>query len=133
MDITTVADDLVVLHDGVDVHRFEGLSAETQYELCGRTITTMTRPPGELLCRVATTNDVHFGETEAGRIDDNPLGPIQRVADGEAPYAETMNRGAVAEIAAIDPAAVIVKGDLTQDGSADELAAFDACYRTAFG
>ena len=44
-----------------------------------------------------------------------------------------MNRGAVAEITAIDPAAVLVKGDLTNDGTDDEFAAFDDCYRTAFG
>jgi 3',5'-cyclic AMP phosphodiesterase CpdA len=33
----------------------------------------------------------------------------------------------------IDPAAVIVKGDLSNDGSSDEWAAFEACYRGAFG
>ena len=35
-----------------------------------------------------------------------------------------MNRGAIAEIAAIDPAAVVVKGDLTADGRDEEYAAF---------
>ena len=59
--------------------------------------------PATLLCRFATVNDVHFGEVEAGRIDDSPHGPIQRAAAGEAPYPETMNRGAVAEIAADRP------------------------------
>ena len=44
-----------------------------------------------------------------------------------------MNRGAVAEIAAIDPAAVIAKGDLTADGMDEEFAAFEACYGAAFG
>jgi 3',5'-cyclic AMP phosphodiesterase CpdA len=43
-----------------------------------------------------------------------------------------MNRAAVAEIAAIDPAAVIVKGDLSQDGTDEEFVAFEACYRTVF-
>jgi 3',5'-cyclic AMP phosphodiesterase CpdA len=44
-----------------------------------------------------------------------------------------MNRAAAAEIAAIDPDAVVVKGDLTLDGAPDEFAAFEDCYRTLFG
>lgn len=133
MDVTTVADDLVVLHDGVRVARFEHLEPATAYEFLGRQVTTLPRPPGALLARIATVNDVHFGETEAGRIDDHPIGPIQRVAPGEPPYPETMNHGAVREIRALEPDAVIVKGDLSQDGQPDEWAAFEACYRTAFG
>lgn len=137
IDVTTVADDLVVLHvvtDGVPAaHRFEGLRPDTEYELLGTTVRTLARPGGELLCRLATVNDVHFGETEAGRIDDHSEGPIQRPAPGEPPYPETMNRAAVAEIVAVDPAAVLVKGDLTQDGDEHEWAAFEACYRPAFG
>ena len=133
MDITTVADDLVVLHDGLTVTRFEHLEPVTTYSLMGRSVTTLARPPGRLLCRLATVNDVHFGEVEAGRIDDHPEGPIQRASPGEPPYPETMNRAAAHEIAAIEPAAVIVKGDLSQDGRPEEWAAFEACYRPAFG
>ena len=44
-----------------------------------------------------------------------------------------MNLGAAAEMAAADLAAVIVKGDLSTDGTADEFAAFEACYRAPFG
>ena len=95
---------------------------------------TLPRPAGELLCRFGTVNDLHFGEVECGKIDDDPRGPIQRVAaDGEPPYPETMNRAAVAEMAAADLAAVVVKGDLTNDGTDEEFAAFEACYRDAFG
>jgi 3',5'-cyclic AMP phosphodiesterase CpdA len=133
MDVTTVADDLIVAHDGLDVIRLDGLRPETEHEVRGVAVRTLRRPPGELLCRFGTVNDVHFGETEAGRIDDHPEGPIQRVADGEAPYPETMNRAAAAEMAAADLAAVIVKGDLTLDGAPDEFEAFEACYRDAFG
>ena len=75
MDVTTVADDLVVLHDGVRVHRYDGLSPDTDYELDGVAVRTLPRPGGELLCRFATVNDVHFGEVEAGRVDDSELGP----------------------------------------------------------
>ena len=132
MDITTVADDLIVAHDGQRVIRHDGLSPATEYEIEGRTVTTLRPPPGELLCRVATVNDVHFGEVECGRIDNHRDGPIQRALPGEPPYPETMNRGAIAEITALDPMAVLVKGDLTADGQPDELAAFAQYYGTAF-
>ena len=44
-----------------------------------------------------------------------------------------MNRGAIEEIAAIDPDAVLVKGDLTCDGLDEEYAAFLEAYGGAFG
>lgn len=133
MDVTTVADDLAVLHDGAEVYRYDGLAPATDYEFRGHQVRTLDRPTGELLCRFATVNDVHFGEVECGRVDDHPEGPIQRARPGEPPYPETMNRAAADEIAAIDPVAVIVKGDLSVDGTDDEFAAFEACYRGAFG
>ena len=133
MDVTTVADDLVVLHDGSSAHRYDGLTGSTEYDFDGVFVTTLPTPPGEFLCRFATVNDVHFGETEAGKIDDRPDGPIMRPRDGEDPYPEIMNRGAVAEIAAIDPAAVIVKGDLSNRGAPEEWDAFERTYRGAFG
>jgi 3',5'-cyclic AMP phosphodiesterase CpdA len=133
MDITTIADDLVVLHDGLDVRRYDGLAADTEHDLDGALVRTLPRPDGELLCRFATVNDVHFGETEAGKIDDHPEGPIRRAAPGAAPYPEVMNHAAAAEMATIDPAAVIVKGDLSVDGEPTEWEAFEACYRAPFG
>ncbi len=133
MDITTVADDLIVMHDGVTVARYEHLDPATTYSFMGHQITTLARPGGELLCRFATVNDVHFGEVEAGRVDDRTDGPIQRADPGEPPYPETMNHGAAAEIAALDATAVIVKGDLSVDGQPEEWAAFEACYRDRFG
>ena len=133
VDVTTVAEDLVVLHDGERARRYDGLTPDTDYELDGVAVHTLPRPDGELLCRFATVNDVHFGEVEAGRVDDSELGPIQRVEPGAPPYPETMNRGAAAEIAGIEPAAVVAKGDLTADGMDEEFAAFEACYGAAFG
>lgn len=133
LEITTIADDCIVAHRGDEVIRLDGLAPATSYDVEGITATTLPRPPGELLCRIATVNDVHFGELECGRIDDNPQGPIQRSDPGDLPYPEVMNRGAAAEIAAIEPDAVIVKGDLTLDGAPDEFAAFESCYRTLFG
>lgn len=133
MDITTVADDLVVAHDGLRVLRRDGLAPGSVVEVGGVQVTTLERPHGELRCRFATVNDVHFGEVEAGRIDDSPLGPIRRAERGAEPYPEVMNRAAAAEMATIGPAAVIVKGDLSVDGHDEEWAAFEACYRGTFG
>lgn len=133
VEVTTVADDLAVLHDGATVIRRDALDPETTYEILGVEVRTLARPGGELLCRFATANDVHFGEVEAGRIGDHTDGPIQRARPGDPPYPEVMNRGAVAEIEAIRPVAVVVKGDLSQDGTDEEWAAFEACYRTSFG
>jgi 3',5'-cyclic-AMP phosphodiesterase len=133
MDITTVTDDSAVLHDATTVHRVGGLTADRDHELFGLSVRTLRRPAGELLCRFATVNDVHFGEIEAGRIDDDPNGPIRRSEPGAEPYPEVMNHTAVREMAAIDPVAVIVKGDLSAEGTTDEWEAFEACYRPAFG
>jgi 3',5'-cyclic AMP phosphodiesterase CpdA len=133
MDITTVADDLVVIHDGLVVNRYDGLTPDTEYDLHGATVRTLPRPEGELLCRFATVNDVHFGETEAGRIDDLTEGPIRRADPGATPYPVVMNHAAALEIAAIEPVAVVVKGDLSVDGAPAEWEAFEACYRAPFG
>jgi 3',5'-cyclic AMP phosphodiesterase CpdA len=133
MDVTTVADDLVVIHDGLEVRRYDGLDANTTHDLDGVSVRTLERADGELLCRFATVNDVHFGESEAGRIDDLPEGPIRRAAPGAEPYPEVMNRAAAAEMAEIGPVAVIVKGDLSVDGEQAEWDAFEACYRRPFG
>ena len=128
VELTTVADDFAVFHDGTSALRIDDLLADTTYRLHGHEFTTLPTPDGALLCRIATVNDVHFGEVEAGRIDDHPEGPIMRGEPGDVPYPETMNRAAVAEIARIDPSAVIVKGDLTNDGLPDEFAAYADCY-----
>ena len=44
-----------------------------------------------------------------------------------------MNHAAALEIAAIEPIAVIVKGDLSVDGEPDEWEAFESCYWAPFG
>ena len=85
------------------MHRVDGLAPDSDHERFGIAFRTLARPAGELLCRFATVNDVHFGEIEAGRIDDDPNGPIRRAAPGAEPYPEVMNHTAVAEMAAIEP------------------------------
>lgn len=134
MELTTVTDSEAIFHaDGV-VHRIDGLEPDTAYEHNGVAFRTLPRPDGELRCRFATVNDIHFGETVCGLIEGVDLGPVFTVPEGADPYPEVMNRGAIAEMAAVgDLAAVVVKGDLTADGTQAELDSFLANYGTAFG
>lgn len=133
MELSTVADDLAVVHDGLTARRYEDLQPDTVHDYDGFVFRTLARPPGELLCRFATVNDVHFGETECGIIEGLDMGPIFTADEGAEPYPDLMNRMAVAEIVAVDPARVVVKGDLTSRGTEDEYAAFRAVYEGAFG
>ena len=132
LELTTVADDEVVFFDGAERHVHDGLAPDTTVELRGVEVRTLPRP-GELLCRFATVNDVHFGETECGIMEGFELGPVFSVPEGADPYPEVMNRGAIADMRAIDPAAVIVKGDLTAGGTQAEYADFLRAYEPAFG
>lgn len=127
-ELTTVSDTSAVLHSNLEVIRLDNLAPGTEHTEHGITFRTLEPPPGRLLSRFATVNDVHFGETECGRIDDSPLGPIQRPLPGERPYPLVMNEGAVAEINALEPDAVIVKGDLTEAGRDEEFGAFRETY-----
>ena len=78
----------------------------------------MPGPRGPLLATIATVNDVHFGEQECGKLGTpEEIGPVFTTAPGDPPYPEVMNEGAIAEIDALDPAAVVVKGDLTNLGA----------------
>ena len=133
MDITTVASDLIVTHGGAHEMRLADLHAGTTYHIGGVAVTTPLPPPGALLSRFATVNDVHFGETECGRVDGMEGGPIVRVLPGEPPYPVTMNSGAVADILAAGISTLVVKGDLSVDGRDDEWEMFERCYRDSFG
>ena len=82
VELTTVADDAATFHDGTDVDHVGDLEPGTEHERHGITFRTLERPTGRLRCRFGTVNDVHFGETEAGRIEDLTEGPIRRVAPG---------------------------------------------------
>lgn len=132
-ELTTVADNLAVFHHGQHVIRHENLDPDTDYTEHGIDFRTLAPPSGRLLSVFATVNDVHFGETECGRVDDSPQGPIQRAEPHEEPYPITMNSSAIAEILELAPDAVIVKGDLTESGTDEQFRAFRDHYETAFG
>jgi len=137
LELTTVTMTSATFHSGLAVTVLDGLEPAREYQHGGIRFTTLPRLGGRLHCRLATVNDVHFGEVEAGRLAASDLGPIQRRQPGAAPYPDVMNRSAVAEMVMSETshgalAAVVVKGDLSSDGTAEEFAAFEACYRTAF-
>jgi len=134
-EVTTVAEDEAVLHyppssghRGPAVIHMEGLRPATEYSAHGVAFRTLDRPPGELLCRVGTVNDLHFGETHAGLIEGLPTGPVLSSGPGEDPYPETMNGAAADEMEAAGVDLVVAKGDLTDSGRSEELAAFVECY-----
>ena len=115
-ELTTVAPDEAVVHDGLEVRRHTSLAPDTEYERDGFAFRTLPAP-GERLATFTTVNDVHFGEQVCGVVDGSEVGPTFTTEPGEDPYPEVMNAAAVAEIAAMDPAAVVAKGDLTTRGT----------------
>jgi Icc protein len=135
LELTTVADDEAVIFDGPRPIRLPALNPGTPYSYEGVEFSTLARPPGERLATITTVNDLHFGETECGRLDipGIDIGPVLHSEPGAEPYPEVMNRGAVAEMAALSPDAVIAKGDLTDASRPEELDAFRTLYEGAFG
>jgi Icc protein len=136
---TTVGDRATTTEGLFHSARVTGLEPGAEYdlrvhgaeanELLPARVTTLARPAGALLATFATVNDVHFGEVECGRLGTpEELGPILHAAPGARPYPTVMNAGAIGEIQALDPDAVVVKGDLTDRGSDEEYQAFLDAY-----
>ncbi len=131
-ELLTVADDEVILWHGARATRVTDLPPDSMVEVEG--VATRTLPRfGELLSRVATVNDVHFGEVEAGRMGDSDEFAVFAVAEGEEPYPEVMNRGAVHDISLWEPDLVVAKGDLTSNGAREEFERFEQVYGEEFG
>jgi predicted phosphodiesterase len=131
-EVHTVTDAGAVVFTGAAVREYDGLQPDTAYELDGVAFATLPRPAGERLATVATVNDVHFGETECGRVEGHDVGPVLSSEGGE-PYPLIMSQAAVAEIPDCAPDLVVAKGDLTSRGTPEEYAAFEAVYRPVFG
>jgi predicted phosphodiesterase len=138
---TRVGDAEVVTTGPHHTARITGLAADTDYPIAvdgavadrwlPARVRTLVQPAGRLLATVATANDVHFGETDCGRTGDpatDAIGPILHSAPGARPYPEVMNGAVVDEMLALDPDAVVVKGDLTDSGREEQYDAFLACY-----
>jgi Icc protein len=138
---TRVGDAEVVTTGPHHTARVNRLAADTEYPLqvdgvpadrwLPARVRTLVQPTGRLLATVATANDVHFGETQCGRTGDpatDAIGPILQSAPGARPYPEVMNGAVVDEMLALDPDAVVVKGDLTDSGLEDQYEAFLRCY-----
>jgi 3',5'-cyclic AMP phosphodiesterase CpdA len=126
VELTTVADDHAVVHRGAEVRRYDGLRPDTDYQYDGVAFRTLPRP-GDRLATFATVNDVHFGEVQCGVLGGLDS-PVFRAEPGAEPYPVTMNRAAVREIEAIEPDAVVAKGDLTSDGAPEQYREFLATY-----
>jgi 3',5'-cyclic-AMP phosphodiesterase len=133
VEVTTTGPVHVARATGLDpatAYRLEVEGAEPD-EYLPAEVRTLERPAGRLLATIATANDVHFGEVECGRLGnalEEELGPVFESAPGEPPYPETMNRAVIAEMEALDPDVVVVKGDLTDVGTADQYQAFLDAY-----
>lgn len=133
IELTTITDSSATFHVGVETITLDNLEPDTDHTAHDIEFRTLARPSGRLLSTFCTVNDVHFGETVCGMIDDNPQGPILRSDPGSTPYPVVMNSGAISEMSSTNPHAVFVKGDLTNDGLPEEFVAFDQHYIGAFG
>jgi 3',5'-cyclic AMP phosphodiesterase CpdA len=136
---TTVGDRHVVTTGRYHSARVTGLDPATKYRLqvdgveptplLPATVTTLREPGRQRVATVATVNDVHFGETECGKLGTpEEIGPVFEAAPGEEPYPTIMNRGAISEIAQLAPDAIVAKGDLTDHGTDAQYQAFLDAY-----
>lgn len=99
--------------------------------------TTLIRPPGREIGRVAWLNDLHFGEQVAGLAYSDPSLPGGGVpagfgVDPDHPYWRFMGRGAVTEARRRGCTVLLANGDLSNES---ERSALRECRRTldAFG
>ena len=129
--LTTVGPDFAVVHEGTSVRRYHDLEPDSIHEIEGFAFRTLP-VPGPLLSTFTAVNDVHFGEEVCGLVSGSDVGPVFRVRPGEDPYPETMNAGAISEMAERNPSAVLVKGDLTSNGTLEEYERFRSFYEPVF-
>ncbi|NNN21082.1 MAG: hypothetical protein HKL80_03665 [Acidimicrobiales bacterium] len=138
IEVTTVADDEIVLHvparneNEAQVLVFSDLKPDTPIDVGIGEVRTLSKPGGELLATIATVNDVHLGEIECGVIGGLDLGPILRSNEGDLPYPEVMSLSVVNEIEKSNPDLVVAKGDLTSSGLQEEFDSFFKMYGGIF-
>jgi predicted phosphodiesterase len=108
---------------------FEGLAPATTYELTVtgpglprrlvQRFSTLAAPPGALLHRFATINDLHIGERRFGMT--SSIEDVFPLPKGWETYSLRCARAALDEALAWGAQAVVVKGDLTRDGEPVEF------------
>ena len=132
--------------------RVDGLDPDTPYRVSVEgaprawaarrdRVRTLPRPAGRAVARIAMTNDVHYGEDEAGRLEEvrsrpwlaglpgaRSLAVGHSMPEGMPNHARLMNEAAVRDIAEYDPDLVVVKGDLTHSGRPEQFAEFQSVY-----
>ncbi len=106
----------------IDIIPGGGESAETDAMFFPGEFKTLATPPGALLATFATVSDLHFGEKVCGLGPSDDVGPTFSASDETPPYWMYANEAIVDEINCAGVDAVIVKGDLTAVGAADEFA-----------
>jgi Icc protein len=82
-------------------------------------VATLPAPPGRLLYRFATVNDLHLGEPAFGYT--NTIEDVYPLPAGWEPYAVRCARAALEEAMDWGASTVVVKGDLTKDGAPAEF------------
>ncbi len=131
-DVMSVGPTWALLYRGSERLLEQDLTPNTEYDIHGATFRTLAKPAGTLISRFATVNDVHFGETEAGKMEGTDIGPVLSVEPGATPYPQVMNDSIAHDMAAHDVDLVVVKGDLTASGTDEQFEAFRRCYEDRF-
>ncbi|HSS10441.1 MAG TPA: metallophosphoesterase [Acidimicrobiales bacterium] len=107
----------------------DGLCPDTTYDLTVvgpglrrrliQQVTTLAAPPGRLLCKFATVNDLHLGESRFGVT--KTIEDVFPLPDGWEPYTLRCARAALDEAIGWGAETIVVKGDLTRDGAPAEF------------
>jgi len=130
--LTTVGQTFAIFHDGVQEFVETGCEAGMLYKMHGHSFRTLP-DLGLQLASFGTVNDVHFGETVCGLIEGSDMGPVLSVAEGAQPYPEVMSEAVIGAMQAANLDVVLVKGDLTANGTFAEFDRFNEVYSAAFG
>jgi len=127
-----VGPDVAELFVDGKVVRIDDLAPTTSYDYHGVGFTTL-EDLGDVLATFATGNDVHFGEKVCGHIEGDASFEVFMSREGEVAYPELMSAAVVEDISSFSPDAVVVKGDLTDDGEAEDYDGFLHVWGGAFG
>ncbi len=92
-------------------------------------VETLAAPEAAEVGSLATLNDLHFGEPRFGGIpledgdfgDEAPGFPTVLESEGDVPYWQFMNEDAIAEINALRPDRVLIKGDVADAGLPEQF------------